>query len=159
MYIHMYICKCLPSMIIKIRNPKISKKIPRYHFPLIKLAKAFNIQHWLMWPRTLMHHRSWYDFWKAIWQSVLRTLKCIENLKMYVSFDSANLLWGISPTEIISSRGHLGGSVVEHLPLAPVVIPGSWDQVPQQDIPCMEPASPSACVSASLSLSVSLMNK
>ena len=26
--------------------------------------------------------------------------------------------------------GHLGGSVVEHLPLAQVVSPGSWDQTP-----------------------------
>ena len=26
--------------------------------------------------------------------------------------------------------GHLGGSVVEHLPLAQVMILGSWDQVP-----------------------------
>ena len=51
---------------------------------------------------------------------------------------------------------HLDGSVVEHLPLAQVVIPGSWDEVPHQ-APHREPASPSACVSASLSLS--LMNK
>ena len=28
--------------------------------------------------------------------------------------------------------GHLGGSVVEHLPLAQVVISGSWNHVPQQ---------------------------
>ena len=47
-------------------------------------------------------------------------------------------------------------SVVEHLPLAWVVIPGSWDRVPHQ-APSGEPASPSACVSASLC--VSLMNK
>ena len=40
--------------------------------------------------------------------------------------------------------------------LAQGVIPGSWDQVPHR-APCMEPASPSACVSASLSLS--LMNE
>ena len=52
----------------------------------------------------------------------------------------------------------LGGSAVWRLPLAQGVILESWDQVPQQ-APCMEPASPSACVSASLSLSVSLMNK
>ena len=51
---------------------------------------------------------------------------------------------------------HLGGSVVECLPLAQGMIPGSWDGVPHQ-APCMEPASPSAYVSASLS--VSLMNK
>ena len=47
--------------------------------------------------------------------------------------------------------GHQGGSMVEHLPSAQGVIPGSWDRVPRQ-APCMEPASPSACVSASLSL-------
>ena len=52
--------------------------------------------------------------------------------------------------------GHLGGSVVEHLPLVQVVIPGSWDQVSHQ-APCGEPASPSDYVSASLC--VSLMNK
>ena len=45
-------------------------------------------------------------------------------------------------------RGHLGGSVVEHLPLAQVVILGSWDQAPRK-----EPVSPSACVSASLCVS------
>ena len=53
-------------------------------------------------------------------------------------------------------EGHLGGSVVECLALAQGMIPGSWDQVPQQ-APCGEPASLSAYVSASLS--VSLMNK
>ena len=45
--------------------------------------------------------------------------------------------------------GHLGGSVVERLPLAQVVIPGSWDQVLHW-APHGEPASPSPCVSASL---------
>ena len=54
----------------------------------------------------------------------------------------------------ISEWGPLGGSVVERLPLAQVMIPGSWDQVPLQ-APQREPASPSAYVSAS----VSLMNK
>ena len=53
-------------------------------------------------------------------------------------------------------EGHLGGSVVEHLPLAQVMIPRSWDRVLHQAA-YREPASPSACVSASLS--VSLMNK
>ena len=52
--------------------------------------------------------------------------------------------------------GHLGGSVVEHPPLAQVMIPGSWDRVPHQ-APYGEPASLSAYVSASFS--VSLMNK
>ena len=50
---------------------------------------------------------------------------------------------------------HLGGSVVQHLPLTQVMVPGFWNRVPHR-APCGEPASPSACVSASLS--VSLMN-
>ena len=54
--------------------------------------------------------------------------------------------------------GHLGGSVVKSLPSAQGVIPESWDRVPRWG-PCMEPASPSACVSASFSACVCLMNK
>ena len=42
------------------------------------------------------------------------------------------------------------------LPSAQGMILETWDQGPRQ-APCMEPASPSACVSVSLSLS--LMNK
>ena len=52
--------------------------------------------------------------------------------------------------------GHLGGSAAERLPSAQVVTPGSQDQIPHR-APHKEPASPSACVSASLL--VSLMNK
>ena len=62
----------------------------------------------------------------------------------------------LSLTENPCVMGHLGGSVVEHLPLAQVVIPGSWDRVPHQ-APHREPAYPSAYISASLS--VSLMSK
>ena len=47
-------------------------------------------------------------------------------------------------------RGTLGGSVVEHLPLAQGLIPGSWDQVPQR-APHREPTSLSAYVSTSFS--------
>ena len=54
----------------------------------------------------------------------------------------------------IKKTGHLGGSVVEHLPLAQVLIPRSWDGVPHQ-APHWKPASPSAYVSVSLSLCVS----
>ena len=46
--------------------------------------------------------------------------------------------------------------MVKHMPLAQVMIPGSWDQVPNW-VPRREPASPSAYVSDSLS--VSLINK
>ena len=48
--------------------------------------------------------------------------------------------------------GHQGGSVVVHLPLAQIMIPGSWDQVLHQ-APYREPASPSVYVSASLCVS------
>ena len=54
------------------------------------------------------------------------------------------------------TQGHLGGSAVERLPSAQGEIPESGDQVPHQ-APHREPPSPSACVSASLC--VSLMNK
>ena len=53
-------------------------------------------------------------------------------------------------------QGHLGGSAVERRPLAQGVILRSWDLVPQQ-VPCMELAPPSTCISAPLFLS--LMNK
>ena len=52
--------------------------------------------------------------------------------------------------------GCRAGSVVELRSSAQGVIPESQDRVPHR-APCMEPAAPSACVSASLS--VSLMNK
>ena len=50
--------------------------------------------------------------------------------------------------------GHLGGSAVEHLPLAQGMILESWDWVPHR-ASCMEPVSPSLC----FCLSLSLMNK
>ena len=56
----------------------------------------------------------------------------------------------------MGSGGHLGGSAIELLPLAQGMIPEYWDRAPHQAA-CMEPASLSACVSASLSLS--FMNK
>ena len=49
-----------------------------------------------------------------------------------------------------SCEGQLGGSAVEPLPSARGVILESWDRVPRR-APGMEPASPSPCVSASLS--------
>ena len=52
--------------------------------------------------------------------------------------------------------GCLGDLVVEHLRLAQGVILGSWDRIWHQ-APLREPASPSAYVSGSLS--VSLMSK
>ena len=53
------------------------------------------------------------------------------------------------------SKGCLGSSAVERLPLAQDVILESSDRVPHW-APCMGPSSPSAYVSASLSLCLSL---
>ena len=62
-------------------------------------------------------------------------------------------LWPAPKTSVVTHiskdwLGHPGGSAVEPLPSAQGVIPGSWDQVPHP-APCIESASPSACVSAS----------
>ena len=54
-------------------------------------------------------------------------------------------------TQKCEVEGCLGGSVVEGLPSAQGVVPGSWDRVLHR-APCREPASPSACVSASVCL-------
>ena len=51
-------------------------------------------------------------------------------------------------------EGRLGGSVLERLPLARVVVPGSWDRVPYW-APHRELTSPSAYVSVSLSVCLS----
>ena len=48
----------------------------------------------------------------------------------------------------LNLTGHLGGSIVERVPLAQLVIPGSWDRVPHP-APRRKPVSPSASVSAS----------
>ena len=67
----------------------------------------------------------------------------------------------IPPFSCLEYRNDSGGtpgcgSVVEGLPLAQVMILGSWDPVPYQ-APHREPVSPSAYVSASFF--VALMNK
>ena len=65
---------------------------------------------------------------------------------------AGSLMW----ESILGTQDHaLNQRQVLSLPLAQGVILESRDRLPHQ-APCMEPASPSACVSASLS--VSLMN-
>ena len=84
----------------------------------------------------------------------------LERFTAAESLCLANVARGRSETAVRAQlwgypgQGRLGGSVVEHLPSAQVVIPGSWDRVPHR-APCREPASPSACVSASLSVCLS----
>ena len=70
-------------------------------------------------------------------------------------------MWNIYTMECYSAikrkkARRLGSSEVECLPLAQGMIPGSWDRVLHRT-PCGELASPSACVFASVS--VSLINK
>ena len=59
--------------------------------------------------------------------------------------------------EAVQRAGAPGGSGVECLPSAQGMTPGSQGRVPHR-APCMKPASPSACVSASLSVSL-IINK
>ena len=61
-------------------------------------------------------------------------------------------------TTVKKKMRSLGGSVVEPLPLAQGVTPEFRDRVPH-GASCMEPASPSAYVSASLSSLCILMNE
>ena len=70
------------------------------------------------------------------------TFKQLYNVKCH----EAETLYETICIERVCVRG-LGGSVVECLPLAQVMIPRSWDQVPHQA------PSPSAYVSASLCVS------
>ena len=67
--------------------------------------------------------------------AVLKT-GCVPVREVPIFYHSKQLKGGV---------GHLRGSVVEHLPLALVMIPGSWDQVLHQ-APRREPASLSACI-------------
>ena len=53
---------------------------------------------------------------------------------------------------MIEEWGSLGGAAVWRLPLAQGAILETRDGIPHR-APCMEPASPSACVSASLCVS------
>ena len=74
------------------------------------------------------------------------------------------MAWNFSFKELFKSNSklntknkkpevHLGDSVVEHLPLAQGVIPEFWDRVPTLGSLQGACLCPSACVSASLSLS------
>ena len=55
-------------------------------------------------------------------------------------------------------KGHLGILAVEHLPSAQGVTPGSRNRV-SRGAPCMEPASPSAWVPASLCVCVCVLHE
>ena len=75
--------------------------------------------------------------------------KCLVNISE-IPIPMATIQSDINSYIQISSKtfheGHLGGSVIESLPLAQGMILEFWDQVPHQ-APYGEPASPSACVS------------
>ena len=72
-------------------------------------------------------------------------------MKIYITYGLEILLLHIQTIRIINigQPGWLSGLA---LPSAQGVILETQDRVPHQT-PCMEPASPSACISASLSLS------
>ena len=72
--------------------------------------------------------------------------KVNNNRKQHVNDKAKSWIWNRHENTF---GGHLGGSVVERLPLAQGVIPGSQDGVPHW-APHGEPVSPSTYVSASL---------
>ena len=81
-------------------------------------------------------------------------------LLLIILFDNLKISNPVSTRELITmglmcpKMGRLGGSAVEHLPSAHVVILRSIDRVPHW-APCVEPATPSAFVSVSLSVCLS----
>ena len=79
----------------------------------------------------------------------------VENItENWAGTDFDFIVGRIDNTQINMFEGPLGGSVVELLPSAQGVIPESWDPVLHL-APCENPASPSAYVSASLSMCLS----
>ena len=85
-----------------------------------------------------------------VWNKTSKSLTSTSETKntLYVNWLDLNL-------KIYKNGGPPGGSAVWRLPLAQGMILESQDQVLHR-APGMEPASPSACVSAFLSLSLSL---
>ena len=77
---------------------------------------------------------------------------------MVAPWASTLCVQGMHHSSRCEGRGSLGGSAVWRLPSAQGVILESQDQVPHR-APCMEPASRSACVSASLSLARSVSHE
>ena len=86
-------------------------------------------------------------------------------MKLIRKFRGKGRQWEINAVNFIKEeshfkprkRGSLGGAAVWRLPLAhPGRDPGDPGSNPTSGSRCMEPASPSACVSASLFLSLSL---
>ena len=131
-------------------SPETDNKI---YFTSVKLSVIWALQY--APPR-----KTWY--WVGM-QHIL-VFKDLPNFHWYLELRSQrsinNAIGLTGPASPIPSNphgpGHLGGSVVEHLPLTQGVIPESWDRVPYW-ARRREPASPSACVSASLA--ASFMNK
>ena len=93
-----------------------------------------------------------------MWKDERKEKEKIGGTERNVVCRECGVLQGVRRGEWLVSRekreGHLGGLVVEHLPSAQGVNLGSWNQGPHQ-APHREPASPSACFSASLFLCLS----
>ena len=84
---------------------------------------------------------------KRVFVNVIKDVNMGTGCEVYGTPGIIFVLEVYSKTE---TWGSLGNSVVWRLPLAQGAILESRDQVPRQ-APCMEPASPSACVSTSFS--------
>ena len=82
------------------------------------------------------------------------SLLSLATWKPLVNLQIRAVSWDIR--DRATTKGHLRGLGVEHLPLAQVMTLGSWDRVPHQAGACF---SLCLCLCLSLSLSLFLMNK
>ena len=91
---------------------------------------------WPVW-WIVPEHRTCTHFPSFIWnvlKTVVRSVLCREDMtkgkkkpEWLLAFIPSGLLKALSGEQRRGFLGHLGGSVVEHLPLAQVMIPGSGD--------------------------------
>ena len=89
---------------------------------------------------------SWFNFYQPLVSIICTLLKFLD---VFICFTPRCLDFMVALKN--NTCGHLGGSVVECLPSAQVVIPGSWDRVRIGSLHFPLPVS--------ASLSVTLMNK
>ena len=146
MYIYDYLWRCL-CMSRKICRKEIASKKEVYKMKGQRLEgnlfflmyRPWFLLHFLICMHSLKKQIFKQAFLYFIFIYVIQTIN--QNfIQLYAGFKNPYNL------------GHLGGSVVERLPSAQIVIPGSWDRVSHQ-APYKEPAFPSAYVSVFLCVS------
>ena len=98
-----------------------------------------------------VYTKSFLIIFMATWYHTVYTI--FNQLPVVGHLGHCNLLLIMHDAINLHVQGRLGGSVVECLPWAQVIL-GSWDQGSRHQAPWREPASLSACVPASLCVSL-----